>query len=70
MEPPVLLATVRALLRGRDAELALRESEARFRTMADAAARFTWPREREALDHIRILLGTGDAGFVEDVDEP
>jgi 8-oxo-dGTP pyrophosphatase MutT (NUDIX family) len=36
-------------------------------TMADAATRFTWPREREALEHIRILLGTGDAGPAEDV---
>jgi 8-oxo-dGTP pyrophosphatase MutT (NUDIX family) len=36
-------------------------------TMADAAARFTWPREREALQHIRILLGSGDAGPAEDV---
>jgi hypothetical protein len=35
--------------------------------MADAAARFTWPREREALEHIRILLGTGDGGPAEDV---
>ena len=36
-------------------------------SMADAATRFTWPREREALQHIAILLGTGDAGPVEDV---
>jgi len=35
--------------------------------MTDAAARFTWPREREALEHIRILLGTGDAGPADDV---
>src|SRR5215207_7155228 len=42
VEPPVLLATVRALLRGRDAELALRESEARFRTMANAAPVMIW----------------------------
>lgn len=34
---------------------------------ADAHARFAWPREREALDHIRLLLGTGDAGPLEDV---
>jgi 8-oxo-dGTP pyrophosphatase MutT (NUDIX family) len=34
---------------------------------ASAAERFTWPREREALQHIRILLGTGDAGPAEDV---
>ena len=36
-------------------------------SMTDAAARFTWPREREALSHIAILLGTGDAGPAEDV---
>jgi len=36
-------------------------------TMAEAAGRFTWPREREALQHITILLGTGDAGPAEDV---
>ena len=36
-------------------------------TMSDAATRFTWPREREALQHIQILLGTGDAGPAEDV---
>ncbi|HUQ80695.1 MAG TPA: NUDIX domain-containing protein [Gemmatimonadaceae bacterium] len=36
-------------------------------SMSDAARRFTWPREREALQHIRILLGTGDAGPAEDV---
>ena len=36
-------------------------------TLPDAAARFTWPREREALSHIHILLGTGDAGPAEDV---
>ena len=42
VEPPVLLATVRALLRGRDAELALRESEARFRSMADSAPVMIW----------------------------
>jgi len=32
-----------------------------------ARARFAWPREREALDHIAILLGGGDAGPLEDV---
>ena len=35
--------------------------------MTEAATRFTWPREREALSHIQILLGTGDAGPAEDV---
>ena len=42
VEPPVLLATVRALLRGRDAELKLRESELRFRTMANATPVMIW----------------------------
>jgi PAS domain S-box-containing protein len=42
VEPPVLLATVRALLRGREAELALRESEERFRSMADSAPVMIW----------------------------
>jgi dihydroneopterin triphosphate diphosphatase len=36
-------------------------------TMRSAATRFTWPREREALAHIEILLGSGDAGPAEDV---
>ncbi|HUQ82661.1 MAG TPA: ATP-binding protein [Gemmatimonadaceae bacterium] len=47
VDPPVLLATVRALLRGREAELALRESEARFRTMADAAPVMIWLADGE-----------------------
>jgi 8-oxo-dGTP pyrophosphatase MutT (NUDIX family) len=34
---------------------------------AAARARFAWPREREALDHVRVLLGSGDAGPLEDV---
>ncbi len=34
---------------------------------ADARERFAWPREREALDHIRQLLGAGHAGPLEDV---
>ena len=46
VEPPVLLATVRALLRGRDAELKLRESEVRFRTMANAAPVMIWMGDR------------------------
>jgi PAS domain S-box-containing protein len=42
VEPPVLLATVRALLRSREAEIAARESEARFRAMADSAPVMIW----------------------------
>ncbi|MGI8619877.1 MAG: ATPase, T2SS/T4P/T4SS family [Gemmatimonadaceae bacterium] len=36
-------------------------------TMADASHRFSWPREREALAHIGVLLPDGDAGPTEDV---
>ena len=32
-----------------------------------ARARLAWPREREALDHIRMLFADGDAGPLEDV---
>ena len=35
--------------------------------VAAARARFAWPREREALDHVVHLLGAGDAGPLEDV---
>lgn len=34
---------------------------------AEAQRRYTWPRERRAVDDILILLGGGDAGTVEDV---
>ena len=34
---------------------------------AEARTRFTWPRERRALDDIVTVLGCGDAGPVEDV---
>ena len=33
----------------------------------EARARFAWPREREALDHVMQLLAGGDAGPLEDV---
>ena len=36
-------------------------------TVGAAGKRFTWPRETEALGHIRKLLGSGTAGTVEDV---
>ena len=35
--------------------------------LADAAQRFAWPREREALAHIAILLPDSDSGPLEDV---
>jgi dihydroneopterin triphosphate diphosphatase len=36
-------------------------------TPAAARRRFAWPRERRALDDIEILLGSGDAGLLDDV---
>ena len=34
---------------------------------AAARERFAWPREREALDHVKHLFAFGDAGPLEDV---
>ncbi len=42
-------------------------SEYAWLPMDAAAARFTWPRATQALDEIRKLLSTGDAGPAEDV---
>jgi dihydroneopterin triphosphate diphosphatase len=36
-------------------------------SVEDAAVRFAWPREREALAHILQLIPNGDAGAVDDV---
>jgi 8-oxo-dGTP pyrophosphatase MutT (NUDIX family) len=33
----------------------------------EAAARFSWPRERRALEDVLSILGSGDAGLLEDV---
>ena len=52
---------------GGDVRLGAEHQRYEWLSMAAAAARFTWPREREALEHIRILLGAGDAGPAEDV---
>ena len=36
-------------------------------SVADAAARFAWPRERRAVEDAAVLLAAGDAGPLEDV---
>jgi type II secretory ATPase GspE/PulE/Tfp pilus assembly ATPase PilB-like protein/8-oxo-dGTP pyrophosphatase MutT (NUDIX family) len=36
-------------------------------SLEDAQQRFIWPRERQVLNEIKQLLGSGDAGPVEDV---
>jgi len=33
----------------------------------EAGARFSWPRERRALDDVLSILGSGEAGLLEDV---
>ena len=65
----VQMAVVFAAFVTESADVRLGSEHQRYEwlSMADAALRFTWPREREALEHIRILLGAGDAGSVEDV---
>jgi 8-oxo-dGTP pyrophosphatase MutT (NUDIX family) len=50
-----------------DVRLGAEHQRSEWLSMRAAAARFTWPREREALQHIAILLGGGDAGPAEDV---
>ncbi len=47
--------------------LGLEHQKFEWLTLADAAHRFVWPREREALTHISVLLPDGDAGPTEDV---
>src|SRR5207249_11316888 len=34
---------------------------------AAAARRFSWPRERRALEDVLSILGSGDAGLLDDV---
>ena len=58
------------------AALVAREAEARLSSEhdasvwlapADAAARFSWPRERRALEDVVLLFRKGDGGLLEDV---
>ena len=48
-------------------QLGVEHDEFRWQSMTAAAGILAWPREREALVHVERLLGTGDAGPVEDV---
>jgi dATP pyrophosphohydrolase len=65
----VELAVVFAAFVDPDAPLVLGEEHTRgeWLTPDQALERFAWPREREALRDILILLRGGDAGPVEDV---
>ena len=65
----VQLAVVFAAFVDEPAEVKLGEEHQAHEWLSphDAAARFIWPREKEALSHIVHLLAGGDAGPVEDV---
>jgi 8-oxo-dGTP pyrophosphatase MutT (NUDIX family) len=65
----VELAVVFAAFVNRDDPLTLGEEHMRHEWLSPDAAleRFVWPRERQALRDVLQLLGSGDAGPVEDV---
>jgi 8-oxo-dGTP pyrophosphatase MutT (NUDIX family) len=65
----VALIPVFAAFVAPDAAVRLGSEHDSFEWLTPAAARlrFAWPRERRALDDIETLLGSGDAGPVDDV---
>ncbi|HUQ19177.1 MAG TPA: ATPase, T2SS/T4P/T4SS family [Gemmatimonadaceae bacterium] len=65
----IQLAVVFAAFVAEPAGVTLGEEHQAFEwlSVAEASNRFVWPREREALAQIQQLLGSGDAGPVEDV---
>jgi hypothetical protein len=65
----VALVPVFAAFVAEDATVRLGPEHDRFEWLpiAEARLRFTWPRERRALDDIVILLASGSAGPVDDV---
>jgi 8-oxo-dGTP pyrophosphatase MutT (NUDIX family) len=48
-------------------KLSAEHDRAEWVSIADAARRFAWPRERRALDDILSIVGGGNAGLLEDV---
>jgi len=63
------LIPVFAAFVGGDARVRLSDEhdQAEWLSVAEAAKRFAWPRERRALDDILSIVGGGDAGLLEDV---
>jgi dATP pyrophosphohydrolase len=61
---PVFVALV---ARGADARLSEEHAAAAWLAPAEAAARFSWPRERRALEDVVSLFRKGDGGLLEDV---
>ncbi len=50
-----------------EVRLSAEHDRAEWLSVADAAQRFAWPRERRALDDILSIVGGGNAGLLEDV---
>jgi PAS domain S-box-containing protein len=61
VDPPVLLATIRALLRVRQVEAALRESEARHRTLFEHNPLPTWVLDADT----RMVIGVNAAAIAQ-----
>ncbi len=61
---PVFAAFVAA---GAAPRLSAEHDHAEWLPPAEARNRFSWPRERRALDDVLSILGGGDAGLLEDV---
>jgi 8-oxo-dGTP pyrophosphatase MutT (NUDIX family) len=61
---PVFAAMVGA---GTEARLSPEHDRAEWLDPGPAAARFSWPRERRALEDIVALFARGDAGALDDV---
>jgi dATP pyrophosphohydrolase len=61
---PVFVAFVDA---GAELQPSAEHDRAEWLMPADAAERFAWPRERRALADVLSILGSGDAGLLEDV---
>jgi 8-oxo-dGTP pyrophosphatase MutT (NUDIX family) len=61
---PVFVAFVEAT---EEVRLSAEHDRAEWLSVADAARRFAWPRERRALDDILSIVGGGNAGLLEDV---
>jgi 8-oxo-dGTP pyrophosphatase MutT (NUDIX family) len=61
---PVFVAFVET---SAEVRLSAEHDRAEWLSVADAAQRFAWPRERRALDDILSIVGGGNAGLLEDV---
>jgi dATP pyrophosphohydrolase len=61
---PVFVAIV---AEGKEVRLGSEHDRFEWLDAAEADGRFAWPRERRALADIVALLGSGDAGAIDDV---